>query len=63
MDKEEWMYQTSRLELSYLDHVRKFVANVKKHHLSLKRPRSICPCNRCQNKLALEDDMVQSHLI
>jgi hypothetical protein len=63
MDRQEWMYRTSRLDPSYLVHVRKFVATVKKHHLSLKQPCIICPCNRCQNKLAQEDDMVQSHLV
>jgi hypothetical protein len=63
MDKEEWMYQTSRLDLSYLDHVRKFVATAKKHRLSLKKPRNICPCNRCQNKLTQEDDVTWSSMV
>ena len=63
MDRREWMYQTLRLNLSYLVHVKKFVAAGKKHRLSLKRSRINCPGNCCQNKLAQEDDVVQSHLV
>jgi len=43
--------------------VRKFVATAKKHRLSLDRPRIICPCNSCKNKLAQKDNVVQSHLV
>jgi hypothetical protein len=63
MDKE-WMYKTSRLDPSFLDHVRKkFLAAVKKHRLSLGRERMICPCNSCKNLLAQEHNVMQSHLI
>jgi hypothetical protein len=48
------MYKTPRLgtDLSFLGHVRKFVAAVKKHRLSLGRELTLCPCNSCKNKLA-----------
>jgi hypothetical protein len=52
MDREERMYRTLRLDQSYLDHVRKFVATVKKRRLSLKQPLITCQCNSCKNKLA-----------
>jgi hypothetical protein len=59
------MYKTPRLgnDLSFLGHVKKFVAAVKKHRLSLGQERTICPCNSCKNKLLQEDNVVQSHLI
>ena len=64
IDRREWMYRTLRLDPSYYAQVKKFVAAVNKHRLGLKRPRIvICLCNRCQNKLAQEDDVVQSHLV
>jgi hypothetical protein len=64
MDRE-WMYKTPRLgtDLSFLGHVRKFVAAAKKHHQSLGRELTICPCNSCKNLLAQEDNVVQSHLM
>jgi hypothetical protein len=62
MDKE-WMYKTSRLDPSYLDHARKFVATVKRHRLSLKWEHNICPCNSCKNLLVHEDNVVQSLLV
>ena len=59
------MYKISMAsnDLTFLQYVRKFVAAVKKHRESLGRERTICPCNRCHNKLAQEDSVVQSHLI
>jgi hypothetical protein len=57
MDRE-WMYKTSRVEQSYLNHVTKFIAAVKRHHLSLKREHMICPCKSCKNLLAYGDDTV-----
>ena len=62
MDRE-WMYRTSRLDPAYLVQVKKFVPAAEKHRLSLKRSCIICPCNHSQNKLAKEDDVVQSHLV
>jgi hypothetical protein len=65
MDREEWMYKIPRVgaDLSFLGHVRKFVAVARKHHLPLGRERTIGPCNSCKNKLLQEDDVVQSQLI
>jgi hypothetical protein len=65
MDREGWMYKTPRLgnDLSFLGHVKKFVAAAKKHRLSLGQEHTICPCNSCKNKLLQEDNVVQSHLI
>jgi hypothetical protein len=53
MDREEWMYNIPRVSnnMSFLIHVKKFVAATKKHDLSLGQDRSICPCNSCKNKL------------
>jgi hypothetical protein len=53
MDKE-WMYKTLRLgaDLSFLGHVRNFVAAAKKHRLSLGQELMLCPCNSYKNKLA-----------
>ena len=62
MDKE-WMYKTSRLDQAYLDHVIKFIADAKRHHLSLKREHTIYPCKSCKNLLAHGDDTVKSHLV
>jgi hypothetical protein len=44
MDREEWMYKILRVgaDLSFLGHVRKFVAAAKKHRLRLGRERTIC---------------------
>ena len=62
MDRE-WMYKKSRLDPSYLDHLRQFVAAAKRHCLRLNPEHTICPCNSCKNNLAHKDNMVQSHLI
>jgi hypothetical protein len=59
MDMDDWMYKASRLDLSFLENVRKkFLPFVKKHHLSLGRDHTICPCNDCKNRLAQEDNVV-----
>jgi hypothetical protein len=64
MDRDDWMYKASRLDLSFLENVRKkFLPFAQKHHLSLGRDRMICPCNDCKNWLAQADNMVQSHLL
>ena len=65
MDRAEWMYKIPRVgnNLTFLHYVRKFVAAAKNHRESLGWERTICPCNRCHNKLAQEDSVVQSHLI
>jgi hypothetical protein len=53
MDRDDWMYKTSRLDLSFLENVRKkFIPFAQKHHLSLGRDRMICPCNDYKNRLA-----------
>ena len=62
MDRE-WMYKTSRLDPSYLEHVTKFIATAKRHHLGLKREYTVCPCKSCKNLLLHEDNMVKSHLV
>ena len=65
MDRVEWMYKIPRADndLTFLHHVIKFIAVVKKHRRSLGRERTICPCNRFQNNLVHEDSVVKSHLI
>jgi len=56
--------QASRLDLSFLVNVRKkFLPFAQKHRLSLGRDRMICPCNDYKNRLAQEDNVVQSHLL
>jgi hypothetical protein len=58
------MYKKSRLDLSFLENVRKkFLPIAQKHHLSLGRDCLICPCNDCKNRLAQEDNVVLSNLI
>jgi len=59
------MYKVLRAgnDLTFLHHVTKFVAVVKKHRTSLGREGTICPCNRCKNNLVYEDSVVKSHLI
>jgi hypothetical protein len=53
MDRDNWMYKASRLDLSFLENVRKkFLPFAQKHRLSLGRYRMICPCNDCKNRLA-----------
>jgi len=53
MDMDDWMYKASRLDLSFLENVRKkFLPFAQKHRLSLGRDRMICPCNDCKNRLA-----------
>jgi hypothetical protein len=59
MDKE-WMYKTSRLDPSYLEHVTKFIAATKRHRLGLKREHTVCPCKSYKNLLLHEDNMVIS---
>jgi hypothetical protein len=62
MDKE-WMYKTSRLDPSYLEHVTKFIAATKRHRLGLKREHTVCPCKSYKNLLLHEDNVVKSHLV
>jgi hypothetical protein len=60
MDRDDWMYKTSSLDLSFLENVRKkFLPFAQKHRLSLGRDRMICSCNDCKNRLTQEDNMVQ----
>ena len=65
MDRAEWMYKIQRAgnDLTFLQYVQKFIAAAKKHRESLGWERTICPSNRCHNKLVQEDSVVQSHLI
>jgi hypothetical protein len=64
MDMDDWMYKASRLDLSFLENVRKkFLPFAQKHRLSLGQDHMICPCNDCKNWLAQEDNVVQSHLL
>jgi hypothetical protein len=53
MDREEWMYKIPRVsnDMTFLVHVKKFVAVAKNHHMRLGRERNICPCNSCKNEL------------
>ena len=59
------MYNISRVDndMSFLNHVTKFVAATKKHRVSRGVELTICPCRGCKNKLLHEDDMVNSHSI
>jgi hypothetical protein len=59
----EWMYKTSRLDPSDLEHVTKFIAAMKKHRLGLKREHTVCPCKSCKNLLLHEDNLIKSHLV
>ena len=63
--REEWMYKLAQVgnDMTFLHHVRKFIAASKKHRVSLGRECTIWPCNSCQSKLLQEDNVVQSHLI
>jgi hypothetical protein len=64
MDRDEWVYKKSRMNLSFLENMRKkFMPVAQKHRLSLDRDLMICPCNDCKNRLAQEDNVVQSHLL
>jgi hypothetical protein len=63
MERSEWMYQIKRMEPQYLVHVRKFVAAVKAHRLSLGRTTTICPCSKCKNMKAHAASEVKYHLI
>jgi hypothetical protein len=64
MDRDDWMYKKSRLDMSFLENVRKkFLPVAQKHRLSLGRDHMICPCNDCKNRLAQKDNVVLSHLI
>ena len=59
------MYNISRVDndMSFLNHVTKFVAAAKKHRVSRGVELTICPCHGCKNKLLHEDDVVNSHSI
>ena len=50
-------------KISFLNHVKKFVAATKKHRVSRAEELTICPCRSFKNKLLHEDDMVNSHSI
>jgi hypothetical protein len=58
MDRE-CMYKAPRLgtDLSFLGHVRTFVAAAKKHRLSLGQELMLCMCNSCKNNLAQQDNV------
>ena len=59
------MYKLQRVgnDMSFLHHMRNFIAAAKKHRVSLGREGTICPCNSCKNNLLQEDNVVLSHLI
>ena len=65
LPREEWMYKLPRVgyDLSFLNHVTKFVAATKKYRVSRGEELTICLCRSCKNKVLHEDDMVKSHLI
>jgi hypothetical protein len=62
MDRE-WKYKTSRLDPLYLEHVAKFIATAKRHHLGLKREHTVYPCKSYKNLLLHKDNVVKSHLV
>jgi len=59
------MYKLRRVgnDMSFLHHMKNFIAAAKKHRVSLGRKRTIFPCISCQNKLLHKDNVVQSRLI
>jgi hypothetical protein len=58
------MYDLARIDLMYLENVRQFVEEAKRHANRQNKNAIFCPCVYCENKIALPDSkLVQSHLI
>jgi hypothetical protein len=59
-----WIYDLARIDLMYIENVRRFVEEAKRHKNSQNKNDIFCPCVDCENKIARPDSkVVQSHLI
>jgi hypothetical protein len=59
-----WMYDLAMIDLMYLENVRPFVEEAKRHTSSQNTNNIFCPCVDCENKIMWPDSkVVQSHLI
>jgi hypothetical protein len=59
-----WMYDLARIDLMYLENVRQFVEEAKRHANRQNKNDIFCPCVECENKIVWPDSkVVQSHLI
>jgi hypothetical protein len=58
------MYDLARIDPMYLENVRKFVEEAKRHANSHNKNDLFCPCVDCENKIVWPDSkVVKSHLI
>jgi hypothetical protein len=61
---QAWMYNLARIDPMYLENVRQFIEDAKRHANSQNKNDIFCPCVDCENKIAWSDSkVVQSHLI
>jgi hypothetical protein len=61
---QAWMYDLARIDPMYLENVRQFIEDAKRHANSQNKNDIFCPCIDCENKIAWSDSkVVQSHLI
>jgi hypothetical protein len=61
---QAWMYDLARIDPIYLENVRQFIEDAKRHANSQNKNDIFCPCVDCENKIAWSDSkVVQSHLI
>jgi hypothetical protein len=59
-----WMYDLARIDPMYLENVRQFVEEVKRHANKQNKNDIFYPCVDCENKIAWPDSkLVQSHMI
>jgi hypothetical protein len=58
------MHDLARIDLMYLENVRQFVEEAKRHANMRNKTDIFCPCVDCENKITWQDSkVVHSHLI
>jgi hypothetical protein len=58
------MYDLARIDPMYLENIRQFVEEAKRHANRQNKNNIFCPCVDCESKIVWTDSkVVQSHLI
>ena len=64
MERSFWIYNLSRLDLSYIPEVHRFIDAAKNHAGRTKAKHIYCPCMDCKNVVVFDDkELIISHLV
>ena len=64
MERSFWIYNLSRLDLSYIPEVHRFIDAAKNHAGRTKAKHIYCPCMDCKNVVVFDDtELIISHMV